>query len=591
MYPERRASRDRSISGYHHAVKDVDLVVRPGEIVAVVGQSGSGKSTLVNAILHLLPRSALSTAHEIRFDAQDLPRLRERQWREIRGKAIGYVPQDPTVSLDPVKTIGSQLSEMMLTHGAATRETVRERAIALLEEVGITLPAQRLSQYPHEFSGGMQQRVLIAIALCCHPRLVIADEPTSGLDVTVQKRILDKLSALVRERNTAVLFITHDLSVAADRAHRVLVMNEGRVVEQGLARQILHAPTHPYTQALVDAIPGRHGRTRDDEEDPRGEALPILTVEKLSKTYESGWLRGNPPVVAVDDVSFSLMRGRTLAVVGESGSGKTTLARMLAGLVPASSGTVRYEQAEAPESHDGGGLAAPTQAGRRGSQGSARTRTNTRSIQFVYQNPYRSLNPLWTIASIIADPLRVNRIGDRASQQARVRELVDAVGLPATLLERQAGELSGGQLQRVAIARALALNPEVLILDEPVSALDVIVQARIMALLIRLQTEYQLTYLFISHDLAVVREIAHHVLVMKGGRTVEYGPVQSVFTRPASEYARTLLNAIPGNAASAPERQPQLVHLREQALEQGHERGAATACLSSFHLSKTQADF
>ncbi|WP_394144469.1 dipeptide ABC transporter ATP-binding protein [Burkholderia multivorans] len=521
--------RYRDGSRVVHAVRNVDLTIGAGEVVAIVGQSGSGKSTLVNAILHLLPRDASIDARTLQFDGRDLTALGEREWTRVRGRAIGYVPQDPTVSLDPVKTIGSQLTCMMLAHGAATRASAREQAIRLLDDVGIRSPERRYSQYPHELSGGMQQRVLIAIALCCAPRLVIADEPTSGLDVTVQKRVLDRLAELVRERDTGVLFITHDLGVAADRADRILVMHDGEVVEQGDAQRVFRHPEHPYTHALVAAIPGRSGRTRDDER-ASADAAPVLVADALSKTFSSGWLRGGHTVAAVQPVSFALHTGRTLAVVGESGSGKTTLARMLAGLVAPTSGAVIYR---GEPLHDARGRL---------------DRQRARAIQFVYQNPYRSLNPLWQVSALIEDPLRVNRIGDGRSRAARVAELADAVSLPAALLARQAGELSGGQLQRIAIARALALSPDVLILDEPVSALDVIVQTHIVDLLIRLQRERGLTYLFISHDLAVVREIAHDVLIMNTGEAIEQGPVETVFSRPSTDYTRALLDAIPGNA-------------------------------------------
>ncbi|HEY0120292.1 MAG TPA: ABC transporter ATP-binding protein [Rhizobium sp.] len=512
------------------AISNLDLTMSRGEFVAIVGQSGSGKSTTAYSIIDLLPNAAKRSATTLRFDGLDLIGLSERKMQAIRGKEIGFVPQDPTVSLDPVKTVGSQIVEALSVHRVATGSAAVERALALLDDVGIDRPSERFAQYPHEISGGMRQRVLIAIALSCEPQLIIADEPTSGLDVTVQKKVLDRVEKLTRERSTAVLFITHDLGIAADRADRIVVMNEGRIVEQGAAEDIIRAPKKDYTRALLRDIPPRPGHgiaAAIKSEDPVS-AAPLLEVKGLHKHFTSGWFRRSIQTNAVDDVSFTLEKGRTLALVGESGSGKTTTARMLAGLTRPSKGEILLE-----------GEPVRDAAGRL-------TSHYHEIVQFVYQNPFSSLDPRWRINDIIGDPLKVNRIGDARSQKQRVIELADAVSLPSNLLQRRAAELSGGQLQRVAIARALSLRPKILVLDEPTSALDVTVQARILALLKEVQREFGLSYLFVTHDLAVVNAIADSVVVMKSGRLVEAGDKHNLLHNPQQAYTRDLVAAIPG---------------------------------------------
>nr|WP_156096101.1 ABC transporter ATP-binding protein [Amycolatopsis jejuensis] len=502
------------------AVHGVDLEVGPGEIVAVVGESGSGKSTTAHAAIGLLPRGGRIHSGRISFAGRDLTGLSEKDWRQVRGTGIALVPQDPTVSLDPVQRIGEQVAEVLLIHRLATRREAATQALDLLRRAGVDRPELRARQYPHELSGGLRQRVLIAIALAGKPRLIIADEPTSALDVTVQREILDHLEELAAESGTAVLLITHDLGVAADRAARIAVLSEGRLVEEGPAQKLLAAPAHDYTRQLLAAAPSL---TREPLRPRRAEGPDVLlSVDSLTKTFA---LPRKGSVRSVDNVSFRLTRGRTLALVGESGSGKTTTARMVAGLETPSSGTVLFDGQDLTRLSAG------------------ELRRLRRRFQLVYQNPYASLNPRFTIADVIGEPLRAFR----AEGPNRVAELVDQVALPSSVLRRKPAELSGGQRQRAAIARALALRPDLVVLDEPVSALDVSVQAQILKLLVGLQDELGLTYLFITHDLAVVREIADHVGVMRRGKLLELGPADDVLLRPRDQYTRDLLAAIPGS--------------------------------------------
>ncbi|RJO74832.1 ABC transporter ATP-binding protein [Nocardia panacis] len=509
--------------GAVEAVRGADLTVAPGERVAVVGASGSGKSTLAHAIMGLLPGSGRVTGGTIRWREEDLARADETRLRRLRGREIGLVPQDPMSNLNPVSRVGWQVAETLVAHKVCGRRAARERAVELLGQAGLPDPARRAKQYPHEFSGGMRQRALIAIGLACRPDLLIADEPTSALDVTVQRQILDHLAELTEELGTALLLVTHDLGLAAERADRVVVMSEGRVVESGPAREVLTEPRQDYTRRLVAAMPARSAPRRAVETES---AAPILEVCGVSKEYR---LRGRGGLLrAVDDVSFTIGRGRTTAIVGESGSGKTTTARMVLGLLPATSGAIRLDGAQV--------------LGLRG----ARLRAARRAMQPVFQDPYASLDPMWTVERLIAEPLRAFGIGDRAARRARVAELLDQVALSATLAHRYPNELSGGQRQRVAIARALAIEPRLVICDEPVSALDVLVQEQVLTLLSTLQEQLGLSYLFISHDLAVVRVLAHEVLVMRDGRVVEQGSAAEVLDSPSDPYTQQLLEAIPG---------------------------------------------
>ena len=516
------------------AVEGLDLDIAAGEIVCLVGESGSGKSTTAAALAGLLPPGVLQQG-QVWLQGQSLEHLIERDWRSRRGRLVGFVPQDPGTSLDPVKTIGAQLTEAMTVHGVPRREAAA-RAVTLLHQVGLKTPEQLLTCYPHELSGGMCQRVLIAIALANDPPLLIADEPTSALDVRVQRQILDRLQQLVRERGSSLLLITHDLAVALDRADRILVMRHGRLLESGTPSQLWHAPQHPYTRQLLQASPlARLQPRRAAPATVKGE--PLLQVTGLQRRFN----RHGP--AAVEHVSFSLQRGTTTSLVGESGSGKSTTARIILALEQASAGSVRFAGEEV------------LGAGRKQLHG------YRRRVQLVYQNPWAALDPRHDLLEIISEPLRAFGLGERRDHPSRVLELLERVGLSAELLRRRPGQLSGGQRQRVAIARALAAQPELLVLDEPLSALDAPVQAQVLDLLQRLQQELGLTYLFISHDLATVRGISDQVLVMSQGRLVDQGPTEQVFERPASDYTRRLLEDMPGQLLPLDHRERQVAGL------------------------------
>lgn len=512
----------------------VNFTIRRGERVAIVGQSGSGKSTTVGAILGLLPGNGRITGGSITLAGEDLGGASEKQLRHIRGRQIGLVPQDPMSNLNPVMKVGAQIADALAANGHQGRENIRQRAVNLMTEAGIPDAGRRYGQFPHEFSGGMRQRVLIAISLAGEPELLIADEPTSALDVTVQRQILDHLQTLVDARGTSLLFITHDLGLAADRTDRIIVMANGHIVEVGTPEQILLNPQEEYTQQLVAAAPSLLATVTGEElagaslpDEPKAASKTILEVRGLVKEFTLRSQHGKK-FLAVDNVSFSVERGTTTAVVGESGSGKTTIARMILGLEQATSGEALI---------DGKSITASAGAVRRALR---------RKVQPVFQDPYGSLNPTFSIERLIDEPLRVFKVGNAASRQARVAQLLDQVALPRTMAQRRPNELSGGQRQRVAIARALALEPEMLICDEAVSALDVLVQDQILDLLAELQSRLGLTYLFITHDLAVVRQIAHQVVVMKSGKVVEDGSVEKVFMAPEADYTKELLGAIPG---------------------------------------------
>ncbi|MCV7400328.1 ABC transporter ATP-binding protein [Mycobacterium fragae] len=504
------------------AVRRVDLTVGHGQTVALVGESGSGKSTTAAAVLGLLPPGGRVTAGRIEFDGVDITRAGERRLRDIRGVGIGYVPQDPMSNLNPVWKVGFQIREALRANNI---DEVRQGSLQLLTDAGMPDPVTQARRYPHQLSGGMCQRALIAIGLAGRPRLLIADEPTSALDVTVQRRVLDHLQRLTGELGTALLLITHDLALAAERAEYLVVMHDGVVVETGVAQSILQDPQQPYTQQLVAAAPSLHQPVKQT----RSPGDDVVVASGLTKVYRTS--RGAPwrkvEQRAVDDVSFRLRRGTTLAIAGESGSGKSTLARMVLGLLQPTSGTVVFESQNIAALDRDAAFAF------------------RRRVQPVFQNPYSSLDPMYSVFRAIEEPLRIHRVGDRRQRAQAVRELAEQVALPSSVLGRRPRELSGGQRQRVAIARALALRPEVLVCDEPVSALDVVVQAQILDLLAELQDALGLTYLFISHDLAVIRQIADEVMVMRDGRVVEHAPTEEMFTRPRHEYTRELLAAIP----------------------------------------------
>jgi peptide/nickel transport system ATP-binding protein len=509
--------------GAEPAVSGVSFTVGRGEVVAVVGESGSGKSTTAHAILGLLAGSGHVTGGTVEFEGEQIDSYSDRAWQRIRGARIGLVPQDPTTSLNPVTRIGDQVAEVLRIHGLADRRKARLDAVEVLERAGIDRPEIRARQYPHELSGGMRQRVLIGIALVANPVLVIADEPTSALDVTVQRRILDHLDERIAESGAAVLLITHDLGVAADRADRILVMQGGRIVESGRTADILDNPRDEYTKKLLSSAPSLS--SGPVVRPVRQDTSPLLTVTGITKHFNVG--RGSS-ITAVNEVSLTVPRGQTVSLVGESGSGKSTTARIVVRLEQADAGTITFDGQDITKV--------------KGSD----LRELRRRIQLVYQNPYASLDPKLSVQDIVAEPLRAFKVGGRSQQQSRAAELLDQVALPEQFLSRKPAELSGGQRQRVAIARALALKPDLLVLDEPVSALDVSVQAQILALLDELQRELGLTYLFISHDLAVVRQISDVVGVMQAGRLLEIGTTTEIFDNPRNEYTRTLLDAIPG---------------------------------------------
>ncbi|WP_285726980.1 ABC transporter ATP-binding protein [Psychromicrobium xiongbiense] len=522
-------------------VRGVNLELAQGETLAIVGESGSGKSTTAAAINRLLPESGRITSGQILFEGQDLAQLSEREMIALRGAGIGLVPQDPMSNLNPLMRIGDQIAEALEVHGRASGAAARKRTVELLGLVGIPEPERRVGQYPHEFSGGMRQRALIAMGLACEPKLLIADEPTSALDVTVQRKILDQLEELTSTLGTSVFLITHDLGLAAERATTVAVMYRGEIVESGAAKEILSNPTHEYTKQLLAAAPSLNTvRIRPVSRPvvsvdvqaasaiPAGEPLVQLRDVRKVFTLRSSSSSAASEFVAVDGVSFSIPRGQTVSVVGESGSGKSTTANLLLGLEQPTSGRITFDGV------DTAGLSRRELFALR------------RRIQPVFQNPYASLDPRYSVEKSITEPLRVHRIGTAASGRARVTELLEQVSLPATMAERLPHELSGGQRQRVAIARALALSPELVVLDEAVSALDVLVQAQILDLLSDLQDQLGLSYLFISHDLAVVRMISDQVHVMQRGRVVESGTPEKLFSSPEDPYTRELLAAIPG---------------------------------------------
>ena len=510
-------------AGTVRAVDSINLDLWAGETLAIVGESGSGKSTTAHAIVNLLPGTGTIGGGSIVFDGKELVGASAHELEAIRGREIGFVPQDPMSNLNPVWSIGFQVEEAIRANSNLTdKKAVRAAAIEVLRQAGLSDAESRLRQYPHQFSGGMRQRVLIGIGLSASPKLLIADEPTSALDVTVQRTILDHLAELTKASQTSVILITHDLGLAAERAEKIVVMYRGKVVEAGPSLEVLQNPKHPYTKLLVAARKAK----------PRVQVAggePVISLSNVGKVYQikgSGFK--STPFTAVDGVSFEIKRGTTSALVGESGSGKSTVAKMVLGLEKPTTGDVVIE-------------------GRNIAQLGARELFDMRRhMQPVFQDPYGSLDPLQNIANTIAEPLVTHKVGTRKEREARVHELLEQVALPAALATRFPNELSGGQRQRVAIARALALKPEIVILDEAVSALDVLVQAQILELLAQLQKDLGLTYLFITHDLSVVRAIADNVCVMNKGQIVEAGSTAEIFKNPKQEYTRKLLEAIPG---------------------------------------------
>jgi peptide/nickel transport system ATP-binding protein len=550
----------RNQRGIVPAVNGIDLTLMPGQTLAIVGESGSGKSTTAHAIINLLPGSGVITGGEVLFEGRDIAKLSENELEEVRGKQIGFVPQDPMANLNPVWSIGFQVEEAIRANGIATnRKDVKRRAIEVLKEAGLADADRRLRQFPHQFSGGMRQRVLIGMGLAANPKLLIADEPTSALDVTVQRVILDHLATLTRDLGTAVLFITHDLGLAAERAEQLVVMYKGKIVESGPSRELLENPLHPYTQRLVAAAPSLASRrirsasksladldyvapaaaegldllesveVRAEAHAATSDLASVIVVDNLTKVFK---IRGQKVTAkefkAVDDVSFSIARGTTLALVGESGSGKSTVAKLLLKLEEPTSGSIKVDGTDIARLRGKDVLAF------------------RRKTQPVFQDPYGSLDPLRNIGATIAEPLHVHGVGTKAERRARVLELLDQVALPSTLATRYPNELSGGQRQRVAIARAVIVPPAVLLCDEPTSALDVSLAATVLNLLGRLRRELNMSVLFVTHDLAAARIVADRIAVMNKGQIVEIGDAETVCSDPQNDYTRALLSAIPG---------------------------------------------
>lgn len=504
----------RGTHGIVQAVQEVSLEVEPGQITAIVGESGSGKSTTASAIIGLLPGNAEVTAGSITLGDLDLTKLKGRAWRSVRGKRIALIPQDPNNSLNPVKTIGESVGEGLAIHGRISGAERKKRVIELLDRVGISEPERRYRQYPHELSGGMKQRCLIAAALALEPEFIIADEPTSALDVTVQRVILDLIDKMRKELGVGVLLITHDLAVAGDRANRVVVMQNGVVRETGYAAAVLDAPQHEYTKRLLSDVPSLN--LNDVPKRVQRDTETLLTVDGFTQRFGD--------FTAAEDISFTVKRGTTHAIVGESGSGKTTTGRAIAGFSKPTAGQILLD-GKPVRAHD---------------------RQLRKQIQLVYQNPYSSLDPRQTIAQIVGEPLRNFKLANKQQIAEKVSEYLQLVALDPQLANRRPAELSGGQRQRVAIARALILEPEVVVFDEAVSALDVTVQSQILRLLTRLQRERDITYVFISHDLAVVRQISDTVSVLQNGNQVESGLTERVFADPQHPFTKQLIAAIPG---------------------------------------------
>ena len=509
------------------AVKDLSFDLTAGESLGIVGESGSGKTQAVLSLLGLLSKNG-SSRGAAAFKGQDLLGRSERDMRAVRGQQIAMVFQDPMTSLNPYLKVGTQLAEVLVHHQGLNRSQAWSRGVEALEQVGIDRAAQRARQYPHELSGGMRQRVAIAMAILCEPDILIADEPTTALDVTVQQGILSLLDRLRHELKTALIFISHDLAVVSQLCERVLVLRHGQLVESGETRGVFSRPQTTYSQALLAAVP-RLDVTPPSPVPDAGKATPVLAVKDLSVVYRS---RGRQSIDrhtrAVDKVSFEIKAGETLGVVGESGSGKSSLARGILGLIPVHEGEVKLS---------GQSLLGLTKSQRR---------AFCKDVQMIFQDPLSSLNPRLTVAKLLAEPLRTHFSElDQATIESRVSDSLEQVGLSSREMNRYPHQLSGGQCQRVGIARAIIMTPKLIVCDEPVSALDVSVQAKVIELLKTLQQRLSLTYLFIAHDISVVKSISQNMLVMQRGKVVEAGDSETVCSYPKHEYTRALIQAVP----------------------------------------------
>jgi peptide/nickel transport system ATP-binding protein/oligopeptide transport system ATP-binding protein len=510
-----------SREGTSTAVDNVSFSVEPGQITAIIGESGAGKSVACYSLLGLVPQPpARIDSGRALFMGRDLLQLSPRELRQIRGRDIAMVFQDPMTCLNPNMRVGDQLMEPLCYHQKVPKPEARQRALALMREVGIRDPDATIDDYPHQFSGGMRQRAMIAMALINEPKLLIADEPTTALDVTIQAQILELLAGLQQRRKLGILFISHDLAVVADIADRIIVMQHGAVVEEGDHDAVFMKPRHPYTRNLLRSIP------RGGKENTRADTSRLVVIRNLSTHFQ----QGRRVVKAVDDVSFDIRRGEVLGLVGESGSGKSTIGRSILRLVPVTAGQVRF---------DGHDLLTVAASG---------LKKLRRRMQIIFQDPFASLNPRMTVYDALAEPLLLHGVENRRSVSAGVLRLMDDVGLARAFVRKYPHEFSGGQRQRIAIGRALATRPEFVVADEPVSALDVTIQAQILELMQQLAREYGLTMLFISHDLAVVRQLADRIVVLHRGRVVEQAATRTLFEQPQQPYTRQLLEAIPGRA-------------------------------------------
>lgn len=545
-----------SQQGTTYAVRDVSIDVKPGEVLGVVGESGAGKSTIGNAVINLLEPPGKITNGKVLFQGENISGLDDKEMRDIRGQKIGMIFQDPLTSLNPLMTIGAQLLETITKTTKLAGNAAFKKAIELLEAVGIEQPALRFRAYPHEFSGGMRQRVVIALALAGDPDLIIADEPTTALDVSIQEQILELIRVLCRQRKLGVIIITHDIGVIANIADRVVVMYDGSVVETGKVRQILMAPKHQYTKSLIAAVPrgdikferfksvdyiegGKQAyKSIDVEQHWLGEKVrknsadKAISIEGLNKDFvikKAVFERNRVYLKAVKDVSFSVEEGESFGLVGESGSGKSTIARLIVGLSKVDRGSIKLFGQDVANKHKDQKVTAAQ-----------------RDVQMIFQDPYSSLNARMRVQDIIAEPIRYYQTASSDSEALQiVGDLLDHVGLGSTAMLKYPHEFSGGQRQRISIARALASRPKILICDEPTSALDVSVQAHILNLLKDLQDELRLTMLFISHDLPVIRQMCDKVAVMRHGAICEIATTDNLFDAPNHEYSKHLLNLMP----------------------------------------------
>ncbi|WP_061022701.1 ABC transporter ATP-binding protein [Bradyrhizobium sp. CCH5-F6] len=514
-----------------YAVDGISLDLRAGKIVCVVGESGSGKSMCAHALMGLLPDTVDVTAGEIMFEGRDLLKLDDDGWRDLRGRRLAMIFQEPMTALNPLMRIGDQMAEMFEAHGLLTPKERRARALALAREVGLPDPERIVRAYPHQLSGGQRQRAMIAMALALEPAVLVADEPTTALDVTTQAQILKLIRNLQRNRNMAVMFITHDFGVVADIADQVVVLRHGKVVEEGPAATVFSAPQHDYTKALLAAVPSMDPPARAPLDD-RARAVEVIGLDKTYVT-SGGWFREDRRVDAARAVNFDILKGETLGLVGESGSGKSSVARLVMRLIEADRGTVRIGETDLT-SLSGKAL-----------------RAERHRIQMIFQDPFASLNPRRKIGHIIADGPIAAGIDSKVAFD-RARDLLKMVGLDAGALERYPHEFSGGQRQRIGIARALALEPEIIVADEAVSALDVSVQAQVLRLLEDLKARLGLSMLFITHDLRVAAQICDRIAVMQRGAIVELKPTAQLFAAPEHPYTRELLAAVPGRKERAP---------------------------------------